>query len=108
MKILDIETLETWKTAAWASDGIRMSRSTSCAQAILIILVRRQANATPEETPVATLKAQDLLPCEEVDLNDAIISNYRRKFRSETSDNMDSWKAEVKRVRREKIRRKKR
>ena len=33
--------------------------------------------------------------------------NYRRKFRSETSDNMDSWKAEVKRVRREKIRRKK-
>ena len=32
---------------------------------------------------------------------------YRRKFRSETSDNMDSWKAEVKRVRREKIRRKK-
>ena len=32
----------------------------------------------------------------------------RRKFRSETSDNMDSWKAEVKRVRREKIRRKKR
>ena len=35
------------------------------------------------------------------------ISNYRRKFRSETSDNMDSWKAEVRRVRREKIRRKK-
>ena len=34
--------------------------------------------------------------------------NDRRKFRSETSDNMDSWKAEVKRVRREKIRRKKR
>ena len=35
-------------------------------------------------------------------------SNYhRRKFRSETSDNMDSWKAEVRRVRREKIRRKK-
>ena len=32
---------------------------------------------------------------------------YWRKFRSETSDNMDSWKAEVKRVRREKIRRKK-
>ena len=31
----------------------------------------------------------------------------RRKFRSEASDNMDSWKAEVKRVRREKIRRKK-
>ena len=31
----------------------------------------------------------------------------RRKFRSETSDNMDSWKAEVRRVRREKIRRKK-
>ena len=27
---------------------------------------------------------------------------YRRKFRSETSDNMDSWKAEVRRVRREK------
>ena len=26
---------------------------------------------------------------------------YRRKFRSETSDNMDSWKAEVRRVRRE-------
>ena len=36
-----------------------------------------------------------------------IISYYRRKFRSETSDNMDSWKAEVRRVRREKIRRKK-
>ena len=32
---------------------------------------------------------------------------YRRKFRSETSDNMDSWKAEVRRVRRDKIRRKK-
>ena len=32
---------------------------------------------------------------------------YRRKFRSETSDNMDSWKAEVRRVRREKIRRNK-
>ena len=32
---------------------------------------------------------------------------YRRKSRSETSDNMDSWKAEVRRVRREKIRRKK-
>ena len=31
----------------------------------------------------------------------------RRKFRSETSNNMDSWKAEVRRVRREKIRRKK-
>ena len=35
------------------------------------------------------------------------IRTYRRKFRSETSDNMDSWKAEVRRVRREKIRRKK-
>ena len=35
------------------------------------------------------------------------IYNDRRKFRSETSDNMDSWKAEVRRVRREKIRRKK-
>ena len=33
--------------------------------------------------------------------------NDRRKFRSETSDNMDSWKAEVRRVRRDKIRRKK-
>ena len=32
---------------------------------------------------------------------------HRRKFRSYTSDNMDSWKAEVRRVRREKIRRKK-
>ena len=32
---------------------------------------------------------------------------HRRKFRSETSDNMDSWKAEVRRVRRDKIRRKK-
>ena len=31
----------------------------------------------------------------------------RRKFRSETSDSMDSWKAEVRRVRRDKIRRKK-
>ena len=36
-----------------------------------------------------------------------IIQYYRRKFRSETSDNMDSWKAEVRRVRRNKIRRKK-
>ena len=36
-----------------------------------------------------------------------IIMTIRRKFRSETSDNMDSWKAEVRRVRREKIRRKK-
>ena len=35
------------------------------------------------------------------------LQHYRRKFRSETSDNMDSWKAEVRRVRREKIRRKK-
>ena len=35
------------------------------------------------------------------------IISYRRKFRSETSDNMDSWKAEVRRFRREKIRRKK-
>ena len=35
------------------------------------------------------------------------IPSSRRKFRSETSDNMDSWKAEVRRVRREKIRRKK-
>ena len=32
---------------------------------------------------------------------------HRRKFRRETSDNMDSWKAEVGRVRREKIRREK-
>ena len=31
----------------------------------------------------------------------------RRKFRSETSDNMDSWKAEVRRARRDKTRRKK-
>ena len=36
-----------------------------------------------------------------------IILYDRRKFRSETSDNVDSWKAEVRRVRREKIRRKK-
>ena len=36
-----------------------------------------------------------------------IYTYIRRKFRSETSDNMDSWKAEVKRVRREKITRKK-
>ena len=35
------------------------------------------------------------------------MGDNRRKFRSETSDNMDSWKAEVRRVRREKIRRKK-
>ena len=35
------------------------------------------------------------------------INTSRRKFRSETSDNMDSWKAEVRRVRRDKIRRKK-
>ena len=35
------------------------------------------------------------------------IRPIRRKFRSETSDNMDSWKAEVGRVRREKIRREK-
>ena len=34
-------------------------------------------------------------------------NSYRRKFRSETSDNMNSWKAEVRRVRRDKIRRKK-
>ena len=38
----------------------------------------------------------------------SIFNNNRRKFRSETSDNMDSWKAEVRRVRRDKIRRKKR
>ena len=35
------------------------------------------------------------------------VLDRRRKFRSETSDNMDSWKAEVGRVRREKIRREK-
>ena len=35
------------------------------------------------------------------------LTDLRRKFRSETSDNMDSWKAEVRRVRREKIRREK-
>ena len=37
----------------------------------------------------------------------SILMVNRRKFRSETSDNMDSWKAEVRRVRRDKIRRKK-
>ena len=36
-----------------------------------------------------------------------VVFCYRRKFRSEASDNMDSWKAEVRRVRRDKIRRKK-
>ena len=40
-------------------------------------------------------------------IHSVFISTYRRKFRSETSDNMDSWKAEVRRVRRDKIRRKK-
>ena len=40
-------------------------------------------------------------------LSTARVWIYRRKFRSETSDNMDSWKAEVRRVRRDKIRRKK-
>ena len=40
-------------------------------------------------------------------LSQILLYYYRRKFRSETSDNMDSWKAEVRRVRREKIRRKK-
>ena len=35
------------------------------------------------------------------------VLDRRRKFRSETSDNMGSWKAEVGRVRREKIRREK-
>ena len=39
--------------------------------------------------------------------NGWLMDGYRRKFRSYTSDNMDSWKAEVRRVRREKIRRKK-
>ena len=39
--------------------------------------------------------------------NTVVCMDNRRKFRSETSDNMDSWKAEVRRVRREKIRRKK-
>ena len=34
-------------------------------------------------------------------------NNYRRKFRSQTSDNMDRWKAEMGRVREEKRRRKK-
>ena len=42
-----------------------------------------------------------------VNNNHKWLLNVRRKFRSETSDNMDSWKAEVRRVRREKIRRKK-
>ena len=41
------------------------------------------------------------------DHNNVMICYDRRKFRSETSDNMDSWKAEVRRVRRDKIRRKK-
>ena len=40
-------------------------------------------------------------------MGEKCIASGRRKFRSETSDNMDSWKAEVRRVRREKIRRKK-
>ena len=36
-----------------------------------------------------------------------ILPNNRRNFRSETSDNTDSWKAEVRRVRTERVRRKK-
>ena len=40
-------------------------------------------------------------------IHSSLLIPIRRKFRSETSDNMDSWKAEVRRVRREKIRRKK-
>ena len=40
-------------------------------------------------------------------MEDEGVECNRRKFRSETSDNMDSWKAEVRRVRRDKIRRKK-
>ena len=31
-------------------------------------------------------------------------ATIRRKFRSETSDSMDSWKAEVRRIRRERVR----
>ena len=45
--------------------------------------------------------------CHWPDLAGHQIKPYRRKFRSEISDNMDSWKAEVRRVRREEIRRKK-
>ena len=37
----------------------------------------------------------------------ALVHSSRRKFRSQTSDNMDRWKAEVGRVREEKRRRKK-
>ena len=52
------------------------------------------------------LKSQTNMPFGELTLSGKW-EIYRRKFRSETSDNMDSWKAEVRRVRREKIRRKK-
>ena len=53
---------------------------------------------------------QDASSCKYLKTNNAhmyLIPSGRRKFRSETSDNMDSWKAEVRRVRREKIRREK-
>ena len=57
-------------------------------------------------TPVGWWLVRGLYYCMFME-NHASILDYRRKFRSETSDNMDSWKAEVRRVRREKIRRKK-
>ena len=48
-------------------------------------------------------------PIERIDFfMGVLLMSIRKKFRSETSDNMESWKAEVRRVRRDKIRRKKR
>ena len=53
-------------------------------------------------------QCQSHIACEYIEYHMPMpIKYHRRKFRSETSDNMDSWKAEVRRVRREKIRRKK-
>ena len=57
---------------------------------------------SPDQSAETELSYTHLLADDE-----SVIINGRRKFRSETSDNMDSWKAEVRRVRRDKIRRKK-
>ena len=60
---------------------------------------------TSQQYDVTHLQSKDLLSIKSWIKKHSIY--IRRKFRSETSDNMDSWKAEVRRVRREKIRRKK-
>ena len=90
--------------------GFRNSNSSSCVRFIHLCsglcrqpLVWPRCGALAEGMDTWHLWATEKLRCQHLTMGDC----YRRKFRSETSDNMDSWKAEVRRVRRDKIRRKK-